>query len=164
MMDADRLTNLILTSDFTYSELEGVAVEYLKLTPSDARDIMSATGMGRKVSDLVAWAYQHELSNELQAGILGFERSKRAIREWMLTGDGMPSEPQVSSSIERRMERLEDHVNNRMLAMEQEIRRLAVAIEARGHHDGGGNWSVIFLAILVALIVAGATTTMAVMR
>jgi hypothetical protein len=164
MIDADRLTNLILTSDFTYSELEGVAVEYLKLTPSDARDIMSATGMGRKVADLVAWSYQHDLSNQLSAGILGFERSKRAVREWMLTGDDMPNDGQGNSTIERRVERLEQMLGDRLTYVERELQRLAIAVESRARAEGTLNWAFVLMAIMLALIVAIGTTALAVLR
>ena len=164
MMGAERLINLILTSDFTYSELEGVAVEHLGLSQADARDIMSATGMGRKVSDLVAWAYQHDRHNELRSGILSFERSKRAVREYILTGEDMPNDGQGNSGIERRVERLEQMLGDRLTYVERELQRLAIAVETRARTEGTLNWAFVIMAILLALIVAAGTTALAVVR
>jgi hypothetical protein len=155
MIDPDRLTTLTLACDFTYRELEGIASQFLGLDADAAHDVMADPSMERKVADLVAWADRQGLLNELTTGILGFGRGKRAVREWVLNGADMANEPTVNSSyasLERRFERMESSVHDRLTYVERELQRLSVAVLAQSNGVPPLNWTIILVAIIVAVV------------
>ena len=156
--DLDNLTDLMLACDFTYAELEAIASQFLGLTPDAAHDVMAAPTMQHKVADLVAWSDRQGQLDNLTAGVLGYGRGKRAVREWILSPD-MGDLPSQYASLEKWLERVE----TRLVYVERELQRLAATMQLR--QEGAAlNWPIIIATIIIAFVIAGAATVLTVMR
>ena len=110
-----------------------------------------------RITDLVAWADRQGRLSELASGVLYFGSAKRAVREWILATDreDMSDIPPNTnySSLERRFERLESNMHERLLYVERELQRLAVIVQARATLSPL-NWNIIFVSAVVAVAVA----------
>jgi hypothetical protein len=166
MIDAEHLSALILQADFTPTDLENICRQALGL---EGERLEAVLGQSRdswqyRIADLVNWSDRQGLLSELTGGVLYFGSQKRAVREWLLHGEAMPNDGQGNSNIERRVERLEQMLGDRLTYVERELQRLAIAVESRARADGTLNWIFVLMAILLALIVAAGTMAMAVLR
>lgn len=85
-MDPERLKELMLGCDFTWAELEAICSQFLGLNAEQTADVMRDRSMDRRIGDLVDWADRQGLLDDLTTGVLGYGRSKRAVREWVLSG------------------------------------------------------------------------------
>jgi hypothetical protein len=127
-MDQESLKELMLRCDFTWAELLRICSEFLGLNEEQAADVMSDRSMERRIGDLVEWSDRQGLLSELTTAVLGYGRSKRAVREWVLmSGSGTMQNTQseqpytllrLESKVDRIIERQDD-----IIAEQSDIRR-----------------------------------------
>ena len=141
-LNPNRLTALMQACDFTYAELETIAGEFLGLTGEAAQDVMRDISMQRKIADLVGWADRQGQLDNLTTGVLGYGRSKRAIREWVLSEDMTAtgaSQPPADTYNLFRLESKVDRILERqdlIIAEQGDLRHRVATVEsvAQGLH------------------------------
>lgn len=128
-MDPQRLIELMLAADFTWTELRTLAWDHLERN-LDAE--LNQGGIEERIVDLVAWADRQGMIKELTAGVLKAGASKRGLQTALLSEAMQNNAAQGESYTLLRLETKVDRVLERqesIIAEQADLKRRMGTVE-----------------------------------